>query len=98
MKNYMVDVELPEYLDEELVSLLSYQRMTVNRMMEKGVISTYAHSMDRFKLWISLSAQSERQVKEILQKMPLYKYMSVRVHELAFSEAPHVPMPQPSMN
>lgn len=98
MKTYMVDVQLPDYLDEDFFSLIPEQRMTVNRMMEKGIIATYSLAMDRSKLWITVNAQSERQVKEIMQRMPLYRYMTVMVHELAFSETPSMAVPQPSMN
>lgn len=98
MKTYMVDVQLPEYLDEEFISLVPDQRMAINRMMEKGVVSTYSLSMDRSKIWITINAQSERQVKDILQKMPLYRHMSIMIHELAFSETPSMALPQPSMN
>jgi len=98
MKTYMVDVQLPDFLDEDFLSMVPHQRMTVNRMMEKGTISTYALAMDRSKIWITLNAQSERQVKDILQKMPLYRYMSLMVYELAFSEVPNAAIPQPSLN
>lgn len=98
MKTYMVDVQLPEYLDEEFISKIPDQRMVVNRMMEKGLIASYALAMDRSKLWISMNAQSERQVREILQKMPLYKHMSIMIYDLAFSETPSMALPQPSLN
>lgn len=98
MKTYMADVQLPDYLDEDFLSMIPHQRMVVNRMMEKGTISTYALAMDRSRIWITINAQSERQVKDILQKMPLYRYMSIMTYELAFSETPSMAVPQPSLN
>lgn len=98
MKSYMVDVQFPEVHDEEFLSLIPDQRMMVNRLMDKSVIAGYALSSDRTHLWIMISADAERQVWDIIQKMPLYKYMNVIVEELAFNESFSHMLPQPSLN
>lgn len=98
MKNYMVDVQLPEIPDEDYIAKIPDQRMMFNRLMDKGVVTGYALSSDRSKLWIMISAASERQVWDILKKMPLYHYMSASVEELAFNETYHHFMVQPSLN
>lgn len=94
----MVDVQFPSEPDEEYISLIPDQRMTVARLMDKGVITGYALSADRTHLWMMVSANTERQVWEVLQKMPLYRYMNVIIEELAFNESYNYAVPQPSLN
>jgi hypothetical protein len=98
MKNYMVDAQLENYLEEELLTLITNQRMVVTRLMEKGLVIGYSLSQDRSKLWIIIHANSEKQVRELLRKMPLYRYMNAVTYELAFSETPVAGIPQPSLN
>lgn len=97
-RNYLVDIQLPEELDDDFITRIPQQRMVVNKLMEKGIITTYALSADRTKLWIVIQAETTRMVKEILQKLPLYKYMELLIHELAFHESPSFSIPQPSLN
>jgi len=97
-RNYLVDIQLPEELDDDFITRIPQQRMVVNKLMEKGIITTYALSADRTKLWIVIQSESPRMVKEILQKMPLYNYMEILIHELAFHESPSFLIPQPSLN
>lgn len=97
-RNYLVDIQLPEKLDEDFITRIPQQRMVVNKLMEKGIITTYALSADRTKLWIVIQTETPRMVKEILQKMPLYKYMELLIYELAFHEIPSFSNLQLSLN
>lgn len=98
-RNYLVDIQLPEELDEDFITRIPQQRMVVNKLMEKGIITTYALSADRTKLWIVIQTETPRMVKEILQKMPLYnKYMELLIYELAFHEIPSFSNMQLSLN
>lgn len=97
-RNYLVDIQFPETPDDDFIARIPQQRMIVNKLMEKGIITTYALSADRTRLWIVIQSESMRMVKEILQKMPLYQYMELLIHELAFHESPSFSIPQPSLN
>lgn len=85
-RNYLVDIQLPEKLDEDFITRIPQQRKVVNKLMEKGIITTYALSADRTKLWIVIQTETPRMVKEILQKMPSYKYMELLIYKLVFTK------------
>jgi hypothetical protein len=55
MNQYLVDLDLPEELSDEFLSLIPHQREHVDQMMADGVLSSYALSSDRRKT-IHLSA------------------------------------------
>ena len=49
MNQYMVDITLPEYLSEEFVSLIPFQRSQVNRLMGRDSEQLFAFNGSRKK-------------------------------------------------
>ena len=84
----MVEFELPEELTEEFLALIPRQRYTVNEMLLAGTIRSYALALDRSMLWAVIEADSEFEVLEIIEKMPLCEYMDPHISELFFHETP----------
>ncbi len=84
---YMVDFTLPTELPEEFVNNIPRQRAAVNRLLGEGKILNYALSLENSKLWVVFSASSEADLMEMVQKLPLTRYMKVRISELTFYNA-----------
>lgn len=87
MMQYMVDFTLPTELPEEFVNNIPRQRAAVNRLLGEGKILNYALSLENSKLWVVFSASSEADLMEMVQKLPLTRYMKVRISELTFYNA-----------
>ena len=87
MMQYMVDFTLPTELPEEFVNNIPRQRAAVNRLLGEGKILNYALSLENSKLWVVFSASSEAVLMEMVQKLPLTRYMKVRISELTFYNA-----------
>ena len=98
MNQYMFDIDLPEHLDAEFMALIPAQRSCVNELMIKGLISTYALSLDRSKLWVIVLAGSEAEAWEVYESFPLGDYMDPSLIELAFHNSKTVALPQLSLN
>lgn len=81
---YMVEFELPEEFTEEFMALIPKQRYVINQMMVEGVIQNYSLSLDRSKLWVVMSAETEFDVMEEMARMPLIDYMVPEVSQLMF--------------
>lgn len=94
----MVEMELPPTLDERFISLIPAQREKVNNLMSSGRISSYTLSLDRSKLWLTLTARGETDVVDVLTKLPLTSYMEFEIHELMFHQSAQLVMPPVSMN
>jgi muconolactone delta-isomerase len=84
---YMVDFTLPTDLPEEFVNNIPRQRAAVNRLLAEGKILNYALSLENSKLWVVFSASSEADLMEMVQRLPLTRYMKVRISELTFYNA-----------
>jgi muconolactone delta-isomerase len=88
MNEYMVIVRFISSFNEEFIALLPGQRAQINRLMEKGIITSYSLSADRGTLWVTLLATSLEAVEKTLQMMPLFKFMQYDVVELMFHNSP----------
>lgn len=86
MKNYMVDIALPDVLSEEFLATIPKQRATVNQLMNDKIILSYSLAMDRSKLWTVIRAESESDVFDVLSEFPLIGWMRFDIYELAFNE------------
>jgi muconolactone delta-isomerase len=95
---YMVDFTLPQDLSEEFVSHIPQQRNAVNRLLGKGKLLNYALSLENSKLWAVFSVRSETELMDVINALPLTKYMKVRVSELTFYNAANRLTPVFSVN
>jgi len=98
MNEYMIIVHFITTLNEEFVSLIPSQRTEVNRLMEKGILTSYSLSSDRKILWMILLAASSKAVETTLKMMPLYKFMQYEIIELLFHNNPSYTSMHFSMN
>ncbi len=94
LMQYMVDFTLPNELPEEFVTNIPRQRNAVNRLLGEGKILNYALSLENSKLWVVFSASSETELLEMVQGLPLTRYMKIRISELTFYNAsnPYAPV------
>jgi muconolactone delta-isomerase len=94
----MVIIKLPNELTEEFVLLIPKQRAHIDRLMDEGKVIQYSLAADRTYLWVTVVAESERQVMDILATFPLIHYMSPIITELAFHNSVSNELPKLIMN
>ena len=98
MKCFMVTVGLPDDFSAELLSLIPSQRAYINKLMGRGVVSTYTLSMDRTTLWIIMFGEDESEIEQYTDKFPMRHFMDVSIEEAMFHHnAAHYVFPM-SMN
>lgn len=98
MKEYMINIKLPQQLNKDFVALIPKQRAQVSKLMEEGKIIQYALAADRSLLWITMIAKSQREVMDILSTLPLIHYMNPEIHALAFHNSISNDLPKLIMN
>ena len=98
MNQYMVDITLPEYISEEFMSLIPFQRSQVNRLMGHGILNSYSLSMDRGRIWAVVNADTQKEAERTIGSFPLVKFMRYEIHELAFNNNIAQIMPRFSLN
>ncbi len=94
----MVTCDLPSTLTPDFLELIPEQREIVDKMFQKGTLTSYILALDRSKLWITILGTNEEEVMEKLAKLPLMPYMRVEIYELAFHNAARVVLPAVSLN
>jgi hypothetical protein len=98
MNEYMIVIRFTSSFTEEFAALIPSQRIQINRLMEKGIITGYSLSADRGTLWVTLVATSMEAVEIKLRMMPLFKFMRYDIVELMFHNRPINVQMQLSMN
>lgn len=95
---YMVVMHLPENFVESFAALIPEQREQVNLLLQKGIVTSYSLSLDRTHLWAILRGKNEREIIQILARLPIFKHVRYELHELAFHNSPVHSFPQVSLN
>ena len=95
---FMVDFTLPEVLSEEFMNLIPTQRHEVNKLFIEGILVNYMLSLENAKLWAVFSAESEYEVLQIIEALPLTRFMTHQISMLTFNNTAPEMVPSFSMN
>ena len=96
MKKYQAIISFD--MDEEFMTLVPPHRTYINFLLNKGVIDSYAVSMENQISWITINANTKKEVKEILEKSPLAKYWNFEIVELFVYDSQSTRLPAVQLN
>ena len=85
-------------MDEDFMSLVPPHRTYINYLLNKGIIDTYAVSMEVQNSWITINANSKKEVEDILDKSPLSKYWNYEIVELFVYDSQSTRLPAVQLN
>lgn len=91
---FQVHIKLPEFFTRRFAALIPQQR----ELVKKRTILNYALDMDRKNLWVTVQANSQLEVMDILSTFPIIKEVKVEIYELAFFDSGPVGLPDLIMN
>ena len=91
MQKYQVTINFE--MTDEFMELVPPHRTYINYLINKGIIDHYAVSMETQRSWITLIAESKKEVKKILEKSPLYKFWTFEIDELFVLDGQHYRLP-----
>lgn len=95
---FLVDFKLPEFLSEEFMELIPYQRAMVNRLFKDGKLLNYALSLESSRLWTVVNASSEMEAETMIHELPLTQFMRFDICMLTFYNSMEPITPDFSMN
>jgi muconolactone delta-isomerase len=98
MNPYMVTIKLPVKLSEDFIKLIPSQRAHIDKLMDEGKVLQYSLATDRTVLWVTILAESETKVEQLLESFPLFEYMNPVIRELAFHNSVSNELPKLIMN
>ncbi len=93
---YLVTINF--FIDDDFMVLVPPHRTYINYLINKGVIDSYAVSMESYRSWIMMTALSKDDVKDYLRKSPLFKYWTFEVDELFVYDGQTYRLPALQMN
>ncbi len=85
-------------MDEDFMSLVPPHRTYINYLLNKGIIDSYAVSMEVQNSWITINANTKKEVKDILDKSPLNKYWNYEIVELFIYDSQSTRLPAVQLN
>jgi len=96
MKKYQAIITFD--MDEEFMTLVPTHRTYINYLLNKGIIDSYAVSMEVQKSWITMNATDKKQVIDYLDKSPLSKYWEYEIVELFVYDSQSTRLPAVQLN
>ncbi len=96
MIKYQVTIQFE--MTEEFMSLVPPHRTYIGMLINKGIIDHYAVSIETQRAWITLNAESKKEVEKILAKSPLYRFWNYEIDELVVLDRQHYRLPEVNPN
>ncbi len=85
-------------IDEEFITLVPTHRTYINYLINKGIIDTYAVSMESQTCWIIFNTIDKEKTDQQIVKSPLYKYWTYEIEELFVYDSQHYRLPALQFN
>lgn len=80
MKKFQVTIQFT--MDEDFMSIVPEHRKYIDSLIEKNIIDQYAVTMESRMIWITISADNKKEIRQYLTGSPLYKYWTFEIDEL----------------
>jgi len=80
MQKYQVTIKFE--MSDEFMDLVPAHRTYVNYLINNNTIDQYAVSMETQRAWITINAETKKDIEKILKKSPLYKFWDFEIDEL----------------
>lgn len=85
-------------MDEDFMTLVPPHRTYINYLLNKGIIDSYAVSMESQTCWITMNTESKAEADGYIVKSPLYKYWTYHIEELFVYDSQHYRLPALQFN
>ena len=96
VKKFLVTINF--FMDEQFMPLVAPHRTYINYLINKGIIDSYAVSMESYRSWIMMTAENKDEVRTYLKKSPLFKYWTFEIDELFVYDGQTYRLPALQMN
>ena len=98
MKKYMIQIYLPDYLGDDFYNMIPKHRDYISVLIEKGSISNYSINAERTKGWIEMNAKSVDEVKNLINRFPIKKFIRYDINEIMIFDGEAYRLPKLVMN
>ena len=85
-------------MEDQFMTLVPPHRTYINFLLNKGIIDSYAVSMESQTCWITLNTEDKADADRYLSKSPLYKYWTYEIEELFLYDSQQYRLPALQFN
>ena len=85
-------------MDNDFMSYVPSHRTYVNYLINKGIIDSYAVSMESQTIWITINTESKEEADKYISKSPLYKYWTYVIEDLLVYDSQYYRLPSLQLN
>ncbi len=85
-------------MSEEFSELVPPHRTYINYLINQNIVEHYAVSMETQRVWITINAESKKEVAKLIKKSPLYKFWTYEIDELFVLDGQHYRLPAVQLN
>ena len=96
LKKFIVTINF--FMDEQFMTLVPPHRTYINYLINKGIIDSYAVSMESYRSWIMMTGENKEEIRGYLKKSPLFKYWTFEIDELFVYDGQTYRLPALQMN
>ena len=95
---YMVEISLPDELDDKFMRKIPAHRAYINQLINEGKVQSYTINEERSKGWILMSVKNENELDEIMEQLPIFEYISYDVFQVLVHDSEVFRFPKMHMN
>jgi len=95
-KAFLVTIKF--VFSDDFMSHVPGHRTYINMLINTNVIESYAVSMETYRSWIIINAQTKDEVEQILIKSTLYKFWTYEIDELFVYDSQNFRFPKLELN
>jgi hypothetical protein len=96
MRKFQVTIRF--FMDDAFMDELPEHRKLIDELIRDSVIDIYVVTMESLRVWITITAESKKEVLAYLRKSPLYRYWTYEIEEVYVLDGPHYRLPVLRMN
>lgn len=94
---YMVVFKVPHPITQEVIELIPEQRIMVEKLFSANKMLIYTLDAERTTLWAVFLADSESELINLIDRLPISQYMEYEYSELMFYQSLNL-LPSLSLN
>lgn len=96
MHKFQVTIQFE--MNETFMSHVPEHQAYIDELIRKNVVEHYAVSMESYRLWILMNAESKEAILDYLSKSPLYQWWTIEVDSLFVYDGKSYRLPELVLN
>lgn len=95
---FMVEIKLPYEIDNNFMRKIPSHRAFVSVLINQGKIQSYTINEERTKGWIIFNTENEAEAETLIQQLPLYEFITYKIHTILVHDSEIFRFPKMHMN